>query len=184
LLVAVSFYFGSRLTASPNETKEVGVDAANHEGGLDGIGVIPFLGSLDSLDSETAAKCGITGYLLLDVAPGTPKELCASGGKVSITLILKFVSFRKDVTETKVIFDSRGSGLKIEVPYEDRLLCLNDLVSYEPSGTVIVKIDQILQVKMIISVPTDYPHVSFPLGAVGVTSDVPISDRVDVTARI
>lgn len=108
-----------------------------------------------------------------------------SGGEGSVTLLLKFVSFSQEVNEAEVVFGSRGPGtLTIEVPYGNRLLCLNDLVSYEPSGTVKVKANQILEVKMIIKVPADYPHVSFPLGAVGVTSNVPISDGVDVTAYV
>lgn len=186
LIVALASYLGSRLTVSPNEIKPtIAEDSANNGGSLNGIRAITFLGPLDTLDTETAAEYGITGYLSFGVSPTTPKQLYVSGGEARVTLLLKFVSFRQDVKEAEVTFGSRGPGtLTIEVPYGNRLLCLNDLVSYEPSGTVKVKANQILEVKMIIKVPVDYPHVSFPLGAVGVTSNVPISDGVDVTAYV
>jgi hypothetical protein len=185
LIVALASYLGNRLAVSPNEIKPtIAEDSANNGGSLDGIRAIPSVGPLDMLDTETAAEYGITGYLSFGVSPTTPKQLYVSGGEASVTLLLKFISFREDITEADVVFGSGSSGLRIEVPYGNRLLCLNDLVTYEPSGTVKVKANQILEVNMIIKVPADYPHVSFPLGAVGVTSNVPISDGVDVTAYV
>jgi hypothetical protein len=185
LIVVLAFHFGCGSAESPTEIEpKIVQNSANSECVLKGIRAIPFLGPLETLDPQTAAEYGITGYLSFIVSPTTPKQLYVRGGEVSVTLLLKFVSFREDVTEAEVIFGSASSGLRIEVPYGNRLLCLNDIVSYEPSGTVKVKANQILEAKMTIKVPADYPPVSFPLGAVGVTSNVPISDGVDVTAYV
>lgn len=174
LIIVLVSYLGYHSAVSTTEIES--------EDDLDGA--IPFLGPIDMLDRETAAKYGISGYVSIEAAPLTPRQLYLSNSEASVTLLVKFVSFREDFAEADVTFGSGRVGLTTEVTYGDRLLCLNDLVSYEPSGTVKVKAGEVLRVKMTIKVPADYPHVSFPLGAVGVTSNAFISDRVDVIASV
>ena len=156
----------------------------NSEGSAQGMEFIPALGPIDIVDPATAAKYNISGYLTIELSETSPKELSVREGEASIELLLKLVPFREDLTETEVTFNAKGPGLKIEVPYGDRLLCLNDLVSYDPNGTVKVIANQPLLVKMVLKAPADYPMISFPLHAVGITSSVPILDKMDVIANV
>jgi len=58
-------------------------------------------------------------------------------------------------------------------------------VSYNPSGTVTIKAGQTLPVKLTIQVPKDFPSNAFPfpIGAVGITADIPIIDEIDVMIK-
>ena len=62
---------------------------------------------------------------------------------------------------------------------------VNKLINYRPAGVITVRANQTVPVVMTFHVPKTIPNVSaIPIGAVGISSDVPIIDRVDLVAYI
>lgn len=156
---------------------------------------VPALTRLEIRNPEIARKYDIVGYLEITMAPNAPKSLSVSkGGEASIMILLRFVSYVPEVTETQVKIDPKsGEGPMIEQYYvtEDAkgdiigrgVVNINDLVTYNPSGIVTLKASQTLQVTLTTRIPTDFPIEvsSFPLSAVGITANVPIINDVKVT---
>lgn len=137
---------------------------------------------INLLTREEALKYGIRGYVKMKLAPGTPSEYFnVSGKELNIKIQLSLVQFDRNLTEVKAKLNPQGQyGATIEkVLGDDRgTIKLNDYVSYQPTGNIILKAGQTLNVTMTIRIPEDFPRISIPLGAVGITSDVPISDRI------
>jgi hypothetical protein len=105
-----------------------------------------------------------------------PKEIYVGlGSEISVTILLKFVSYREDLSEIRVNLDpNSGLGFSIEMPASPSgLICLNKLVTYDPSGTLTIKAGQTLSVKMRLKIPEDFqlPHAAFPLDPPGITTD-------------
>ena len=144
---------------------------------------IPFLTSQEIRNPVIALKYGIKGYLEISQAPETPKSpTIEKEGEASITILLHFVSYTPDLPEIQVNIDpNSGEGLTIE----RGTVTINKLVSYNPSGTVTIKAGQTLPVKLTIQVPKDFPSNAFPfpIGAVGITADIPIIDEIDVMIK-
>jgi len=137
---------------------------------------------IDLLTRDEATKYGIRGYVKMKLAHGTPSEYFnVSGKELNIKIQLSLVQFDRNLTKVKVKLNPKGQyGVTIEkVLGDDRgTIKLNDYVSYQPTGQITLKAGQTLNVMMTIRIPEDFPRISIPLGPVGITSDVPISDRI------
>jgi len=82
------------------------------------------------------------------------------GEEVSITILLHFVSHTSDLKEIKVNLDpNSGSGLTIEkgVPNSNDTYNINQLIRYEPNGTIRIKAGETIPVKLIIKVSEELP---------------------------
>lgn len=154
----------------------------------------PFLSPLEIRNPEIALKYGISGYLEITLAPDSPRSLSIRrGGEASVTILLHFVSHVPGDTAIEVNIDPNGPGLMIEQTYvtEDAsgnivsrgTINTNKLVSYHPSGRIMLKSGETLPVTLTIRIPADLPTggLQFPLGAVGIMAKVPILDDVRVT---
>ena len=150
-------------------------------------GSIPSLVPLDICDPDIALEYGILGYLDVTLPPDSPKALSISRGEeANITILLHFVSHIPELTEIEVNIDPKDDHYKVGQYYhiEDAegnivgrgLIITNDLVSYNPSGTIVMRANETLPITMTIRVPADLPEgimpASIPLGAVGITADV------------
>jgi hypothetical protein len=142
----------------------------------------PFLSEIEVRNPDVALKYGIQGYIEITTAPGTPNRLNLTGvEELNITLQLHFVSHKPEFTETVVNLNPKSKyGLTIEQCLGDGRgsVKLNDYVKYSPSGRIVLKASQILFVTMTLRAPEDYPGISIPLGAVGITADIPIIRKV------
>jgi len=138
----------------------------------------PVLTDIHIKDPKTALKYGIRGYIEITSETGTPKSVTITRGKeTNITILLHFVSHAPDFTETEVVIDpNREEGYTVELSLgpDKGTIKLNDYVSYDPSGRILLKANQTLPVIMTITVPVNFPSISMPLRAVGITADVPI----------
>jgi len=152
---------------------------------------IPFLTGIEIRNPDIAAEYGIPGYL--EILPaGSSEELYISrGGEANTTILLHFVSYTAEITEIEVSIDPKDA-LWISVSYSildaegniigKGVIDVNQLVSYSPSGRVVVKAGESLPVSMTIRVPADLPQrISeswIPLGAVGIRADVPVLSEI------
>jgi len=152
---------------------------------------LPTLTGQEIRNPEIAPKYGIKGYIDISVTPDTPMTLAiAKGREASITILLHFVSHVPDVKEIQVTLGpDSGEGLTIEQCYVvtdgngkvvgEGIININRLVRYNPSGVVKIRSGETLPVTMTIRIPVDFPRGvdPFPLGAVGITANVPILDE-------
>jgi len=138
----------------------------------------PVVTDIHIKDPKIALKYGIRGYIEITSEAGTPKSVTITRGKeTNITIFLHFVSHTPDFTETEVVIDpNREEGYIIErsLGPGKGTIKLNDYVSYDPIGRILLKANQTLSVIMTIRVPVNFPSISMPLRAVGITADVPI----------
>jgi len=161
-------------------------------------GDIPVLTHVEIQNPEIAREYGIVGYLEIGLAPDVPSEIkVRRGEETSVKILLHFVSYDPNVTEALVsINPESGEGLVIEQTYGIRdtnghiigrgTVKINDLVSYSPNGFLTIKANQTLPVTLTIRVPKDFPSgvPPFPLGAVGITADVPIIDYMYASVTV
>lgn len=164
------------------------------------MGSIPALTHLEIRDPDIAPKYGVRGYL--EILPAEPPEslFLRRGEEANIPILLHFVSYTPELTEIEVNIDPKHSSLSITKPYsildaegkviKRAAIHVNEIVSYNPSGIVVIKADETLPVTMTVSVPANIPErarlSSIPLGAVGIRADIPtISDigRLEVIIR-
>ena len=145
---------------------------------------IPTLSDIEIKTPEIALKYGIKGYIDITLANETPKTLTIKEGELNVMILLHFVSHTPKLTETIVNLDPKGEGLTAgRYLLDGRLVKLNNYVSYHPSGQIKMKSGQTLPVIITISVTEDFPSISIPLRAVGITADVPIIDNLNVDVR-
>ena len=146
---------------------------------------IPLLTPVEICNPEIATQYGIKGYIKISVPPGTPEVVTVRRGEsVNVTLLLRFVSYFSNFTEVEVILDPYAGRDTIEQCYVSEVngtrvvksIMVNDLITYDPSGTVTLKANQTLPVTMTVTIPEDFPLITFPLGAVGISSDIDIID--------
>jgi hypothetical protein len=153
----------------------------------------PFLTGTEIRDPKKALRYGIKGYIEVSVEEGTPLSLSIKkGGQQSITLLMKFVSYDPNFTETKIdVNPDSGNGLSIEQCYalvneEGEIYArgtidVSKLVTYEPSGEILVKAGETVRITLTITIPPDYPTgVAFPLGPIGIVASVPLLSEVSV----
>lgn len=156
---------------------------------------IPALMPEDVRDSEIALKYGIKGYLEITLAQDSPSITVTedgeatltvkSGGEANITILLHFVSHTPELREAEVKIDPSGEeGHKIEQYYTGGLINVNDLVSYDPSGVITLRDGQTMPVTMSVRIPKGFPVSSFPLGAVGISTNIPVLDDVHVEVTV
>jgi hypothetical protein len=152
---------------------------------------IPFIGPMEIRNPDIASKYGIPGYL--EILPaGSSEELYISrGGEANTTILLHFVSYTPELAEIEVSIDTEDAP-SIRACYSildaegnvigDGVIHVNRLVSYSPSGRVVVKAGETLPVTMTIRVPADLPErISYswiPLGAVGIRTDVAVISEI------
>lgn len=146
----------------------------------------PFLSDTEIANASIAVPYGVKGYIQATVAAGTPKLLDAArnGGRVEVTILLHFVSYSPELTQTEVNIDplnSSGLVLKI-VTYSDRVININELIDYEPKGLLIIRENETLAVKTTITFPADVlgSLQDFYLSCVGMAANVPILEKMDV----
>jgi hypothetical protein len=140
---------------------------------------------------EIAAKYCIRGYLEILPAGSSESLYISRGGEADTTILLHFVSYTPELTEIEVSIDPEDAP-SISVCYGvldaqgnmigDGVIRVNRLVSYSPSGKVLVKAGETLPVTMTIRVPADLPErISYswiPLEAVGIRTDVPLISEI------
>jgi len=152
-----------------------------------------FLNPNDLRKPEIAGKYGIDGYIDVTLAKGTSKILSIErGGQMSVTLLLKFVSHNPNVTEVTIdVNPENPAGLFIEQEYVllnekgeiyDRgTINVNKLVTYEPSGEIVIRAGETVAITLTVAIPDDYPEgVDFPIDAVGIIADPRLAFLSDV----
>ncbi len=154
---------------------------------------IPSITHVEIRDPEVAQKYGIRGYLDINLSAESPEVLYVKRGEAAtITILLHFVSHVPELTEVEVNIDPEDSDCKIEQYYviedaegdiiERGVININELMSYSPNGTITMEANQTLPLTMAIRVPADLPEgimpSSFRLGAVGITTDVPVLSEI------
>jgi len=148
---------------------------------------VPLLGPEQIRDPEIAPKYGIRGYL--DILPAEPQQSLSvsRGGEANLTILLHFVSYTPELTEIEVSIDPEHTSPSITQSYSvldaggkvtgEGAVQVNDIVSYSPSGTVMIKAGETLPVTMTVRLPENIPEAatlsSIPLGAVGIRADIP-----------
>jgi len=135
---------------------------------------VPCLTGMEIRDPEIALKYGVTGYLEITYPSDSPSLLFIDrGGEININILLHFVSHTPEVTEAQVNIDPKSPwGLRIE----QGDVIFNELVSYNLSGNISIKAGETITVMMSIRIPENFPSYieAIPLGAMGITANVPI----------
>ena len=139
---------------------------------------------LEIKNPEIALKYGIEGYIKIKLANKT-RDLILREGETNITLLIRFVSHSPNLTETVINLDPEDEDGPVAGRYlqSGELIKLNDYVSYQPNGQITLKAGQLLNVTMTIRITDDFPIISVPVRAVGITADVPIIDNLNVDVR-
>lgn len=131
-------------------------------------------------DPDMALEYGILGYLEIICPPDYPKSLTLHRGEeANLMLLLQFISHTPEVTQARIKIDPVGSSFRCGRCYnikdaqgniiEEGTIWTNDLVSYSPSGIMMIKAGETLAVTMTISIPEDLPEIApLPLRAVGI----------------
>ena len=95
--------------------------------------------------------------------------------------MVKVVSHTPDITEATVVSNATsGRGLFVEQCYsveneKDEVVArgtvdLNKLVTYEPSGRILIKAGQTLPITLTVAIPSECPTLRLPISDVGVYS--------------
>lgn len=133
------------------------------------------------LNSESALKKGIQGYIEIKYSSLDTKNLeLQKGNFIQIDLYVIYNAHNKNKLTTIVNIDPASeNGLSIEkqLGKSGETICLNDLVTYEPSGEVVLTSGKPTIIKMTIASPSEIADVELPIGPVGMTADVPIIHR-------
>ena len=145
---------------------------------------IPTITDLEIKNPDTALKYGIEGYIKIKLANKTG-NLILREGETNITLLIRFVSHSPNLTETVINLDPEDEDGPVAGRYlqSGELIKLNDYVRYQPNGQITLKAGQLLNVTMTIRITDDFPIISVPVRAVGITADVPIIDNLNVDVR-
>ncbi len=160
------------------------------KGELEGVS-IPVITHIEIRNPDIAAKYGIPGYLEILPAASSESLYIGRGGEANTTILLHFVSYTGELTEIEVSIDTEDTP-SVSVCYgildaEGNVIAkgvirVNQLVSYSPSGNVVVKAGETLPVTMTIRVPADLPErISYswiPLEAVEIRTDVPLISEI------
>jgi hypothetical protein len=135
---------------------------------------VPLLTGMEIRNPEIALQYGITGYLEITYPSDSPSLLSINrGGEININILLHFVSYTPEVTETQVNIDPKGPwGLKIE--YRD--VIFNEFVSYNLSGNISIKAGETIPAIMNIRIPENFPIYieAIPLGSMRITANVAV----------
>jgi len=135
----------------------------------------------DPRDAQIAAEHGILGYLELSWGESLPPSVFNRGEAWSGIILVRFVSHSSKIAEVDLCLDPNGpAGLRAGKYYtsEDgskQVFWFSSLLSYDPSGIVTLKADEIMPVKVTVRIPVDFPQEfeSFRLSAMGIASVCP-----------
>ena len=135
----------------------------------------------DWLDPEYALSRGIKGYVNVSYVSEMPARIIVSPGKIiNYTIRLELIPHVPEFTETEVVLDPEDLseiGMWIGGSYP----LINDYVRYSPNGTILLKVDEPLNVTMILSFPegfTGMSHDSRRFLGVGIKAGVPVLDWI------
>jgi hypothetical protein len=169
--------------AAGGDTSALVGDAA--EADISEENAILFLPFVDWRDPEIAAKYGAHGYVEFSLKDA-PQDLALSRGEEwSGTILVHFISYTQDLTETQVHLyphgkDGRGGisnerfagsgGLVIGKTYEGGFFDFTDLIDYNPSGTIVIGDGETLPIEMTMRIPADFPESikTVPLAFMGI----------------
>jgi hypothetical protein len=133
----------------------------------------------DVLDPAKPISHEFKGYINVSYVSETPIRVIASPRKViNFTIQLELISHVPDFTETEVVLDPENSN-QVGAGWGDPVPIFNDYIRYSPNGTIFLRVDEPLNVTMILCVPdgftgmSAYPH---QLIGVGIMADIPLID--------
>jgi hypothetical protein len=134
----------------------------------------------DILDPELALNKGIDGYVTIEYATKGESIEINKGNPTTIELLLTYITHSEKQQTTTISIDPDSAvGLTIEkqLNKSGQTIRLNDFVSYDPQGQVVLTSGKTEVIKMIINMPSETPDVQIPIGPVGITAKVPIIHR-------
>ena len=137
-----------------------------------GIASIGCIDHYDVIDPERALEHNIMGYIEVCYVSEPSRLLIVSPGRdVNLTIQLRLVSHVPEFTETEVLLDpSQGSRSGVGS------VIFNDYIVYVPSGRIILKLGEPMNVTMTLRVPEGFPGFSAEpqhLLGVGILADIP-----------
>ena len=152
---------------------------------------VPAITGMEIRNPDIASKYGIRGYLEILPAVSSEELYISRGWEANTTILLHFASYTPELTEIEVNIDPEDRP-SVSVCYGildaegniigEGVIDVNQLVSYSPSGTVVIRAGETLPVTMTIRVPADLPErISYswiPLEAVGIRTDVPVLSEI------
>ena len=136
-----------------------------------GVGYIMHISLGDVINPEHALKHNIPGYIEVKYVSEPPKLVIVSPGReVNLTIQLMLVSHIPEFNETEILLDPK-QGTESGVGY----VIFNDYIVYSPSGRMMLKLGEPLNVTMTLRVPEGFPGFSAKpqhLLGVGISADV------------
>ena len=136
-----------------------------------GVGYIVHISLYDVIYPEQALKHNIPGYIEAKYVSEPPKILIVSPGRdVNLRIQLRLVSHIPEFNETEILLDPK-QGTESGVGY----VIFNDYIVYSPSGRMMLKLGEPLNVTMTLRVPEGFPGFSAKpqhLLGVGISADV------------
>jgi len=146
-----------------------------------------MLSITDITDAETALRHGIYGYIEISAAPGTPSlvGVTQDSATTDVTILLSFVSHAPDTkNEAKVSVDLNSpNGLTIEQYTEDGVIKLNDIISYNVTGTITIRAGETVPICVTIQ-NLPLKGESIPLEGVGIMSDFDVAIIHNIGVRL
>jgi hypothetical protein len=144
----------------------------------------PALSRRQIVDSIEAQKRNIKGYIEITPQKTDLKSIYPEREtEYRVNLNIKFVSHTKELTETEILIDPHHKyATTVEKYLGDNKgsVLLNDYISYDPSGSITLKAGEPITVTLSINLPKDFPKVKIPLNGVGIISELPVIDYLDV----
>ena len=137
-----------------------------------GVASIGCIDHYDVTNPERALEHNILGYIEVCYVSKPPRLVIVSPGRdVNLTIQLRLVSHVPAFNETEVLLDpGQGSGFGVGN------VIFNDYIVYTPSGSIILKLGEPVNVTMTLRVPEGFPGFSAKpqhLLGVGILADVP-----------
>jgi hypothetical protein len=147
-----------------------------------------FVVNVDARDPQVAAEYGILGYVELSWKEPLLQLEFSRGVTWSAIMLVHFVSYSSEATEVNVCVDPNGgSGMRVGKYYiaqdgSKQLFWFSSLLSYDPSGTIRLKANEIVPVKVTVQIPSDLPKdfASFRFFPMGIA---PEDGRIALVAK-
>lgn len=138
-------------------------------------GIGPLI--IDVRDPQIATRYGILGYIELTWDEPPPQFLFSRGEAWSATMLARFISYSPEITEVDLRLDPGNVGLIYGKYYRTeygshQLYLFSSLFSYDPSGTVRLKADEIMPTKVTVQIPATFTQefTSFSFALPGMES--------------
>lgn len=139
---------------------------------------VNHMSSVDLKNAEKAKKLGIIGYVEVNIPNTKEIEIISKGSEITYDVVVTYHSYSKNHKTTTIIVDpNQKYGLKVEKKLGNGKgsIVVNDLVSYSPMGKIVLEDGKPTTLEMTIKTKKDIESVKFPIVAVGICADVPIS---------